>query len=93
LSSYCARPRTVDAIRYTGNNAADILAFMGGERVARVETTRIPGPGRGMRDGSRVATASLLLSVGTGEWLVRRTTGYCEVVADADFQRIYEPVT
>lgn len=88
-------PREVEAIRYDGTNEDAILAFMRGPEHARVEKTKLPGPGRGLRDGIRIDLFGGHLRVAVGQWIVRERHSGREThqaVWNDVFVRTYEPV-
>lgn len=95
MTSYRTKSRTVDAIRYTGDNQPEVLAFMGGEQVARIEKTHLPGPGRGMTSGINIITVNLRLPVRDGQWIIRHqeTSNTYQAMWNDVFERTYEPVT
>lgn len=84
-------PENVDAVRYDGHNAAAIVTLLGGPDNARVEDTRLPGPGRGVTPGIKIVTFTKRSQAREGDW-VARTEASWKVISAKQFEAEYEEV-
>lgn len=86
---YRKKPVTVDAVRYTGDNLADVEEFLG--REAKAEEATLPGPGRGLHDGIRIRTLEGTMTASVGDWVVKGTRGEFYPVKPGPFADTFEP--
>lgn len=87
---YRKKPVTVDAVRYTGDNLAEVEQFLG--REAKAEEATLSGPGRGLHDGIRIHTLEGTLTASVGDWVVQGTRGEFYPVKPDPFADTFEPV-
>ena len=83
------RPVEIEAVRYTGDNADDVKAFIGH---ATVEQKALPGPGRGMTEGIVIRTLEGDMKASVGDWIIRGVQGEFYPCKPDIFEATYEPV-
>lgn len=73
--TYRKKPVVVRAIRFTGENVEECIAFMGGRRQAKAEIGLLPGPGRGATKGLLISTLEGKMGARVGDWIIRGIRG------------------
>ncbi|MFJ2676383.1 hypothetical protein [Streptomyces sp. NPDC087525] len=89
MGRYRKKPVEIEAVRYDGTNWDEIATFMG--RTGRVEETKLPGPGRGMHDGTVIHTLEGDMTASVGDWIIRGVQGECYPCKPDIFAATYEP--
>lgn len=92
VKKFRKKPVEVQAIRYDGTNEDAVAEFMGGERQAKAEKSKVSGPGRGMRDGIRIHTLEGTMTASVGDWIIRGVQGEFYPCKPAVFAATYEEV-
>lgn len=90
MGRYRKIPVEVDAIRYTGDNLAEVEEFMGGK--GKVQKTFVRGPGRGMRAGIKIQTLEGTMSTAVGSWIIRGIKGEYYPCREDIFEQTHEEV-
>lgn len=85
-------PVEIEAVHYDGTNRAEVVAFMGGDRQAKAEETKLPGPGRGMHDGLIIHTLEGDMTASVGDWIICGVQGEFYPCKPDIFAATYEGV-
>lgn len=92
VSRFRKKPVEVEAIRFDGANADEVVAFMGGPRQAKGQLKKLPGPGRGMHDGIAIETLEGTMTASVGDWIICGVRGEHYPCKPDIFEATYEPV-
>lgn len=90
MPKFRKKPVEVEAIHYDGTNRAAVVEFMGGERQAKAEEKKLPGPGRGMHDGIVIHTLEGVMKASIGDWIIRGGQGEFYPCKPDIFEATYE---
>ena len=86
---YRTKAVEIDAIRYTGDNLAEIQTFLGPH--AKAEQVKLPANRRGITDGLIIRTVDQRLPVPVGYWIVRDEDDVLDLRTSTSFAAAYEP--
>lgn len=92
MTTYRKKPVEVQAIRYDGTNAEQVIEFMGGAKQANAEERMLPGPGRGMHPGIVIHTLEGDMRASVDDWIIRGVQGEFYPCKPDIFEATYEPV-
>ena len=92
IGTFRKKPVVVEAVRYSGDNSAQVVAFMGGARQARAEVRPVAGPGRGMHEALVIHTLEGDMIASPGDWIIRGVQGEFYPCKPDIFDATYEPV-
>lgn len=84
-ATYRPRPTKVEAIRWTGDNCAEVFAFLGRPHSAH-------DPGLWAEHGWIEGADGRFGVMEPGDWLVRHDERRYEVLTDDEFRAAFEPV-